>query len=80
MPVTIPEPWLSFLKDVDQQITEPSAVHCLGGFVLAVLWGLPRYTGDLDFIEIAPSSANDQLLRIAGDGSALAARYHLKFQ
>jgi hypothetical protein len=80
MPVTIPDPWLSFLRDVDEQITQPSTLHCLGGFVLAVLWSLPRFTGDLDFIEIAPSSANDELLRIAGDGSYLANKYHLHFQ
>jgi len=80
MPVTIPEPWLSFLRDVDRQIAEPITLHCLGGFVLAVLWGLPRSTGDLDFIDIFPWQASDELLRIAGDGSALADKYHLRFQ
>jgi hypothetical protein len=80
MPVTIPDPWLSFLRDADRQIAEPITLHCLGGFVLAVLWGLPRFTGDLDFIDIVPWHASDELLRTAGDGSALADKYQLKFQ
>lgn len=80
MPVRIPEPWRRFLADVDQQLMEPAAVHCLGGFVLTVLWGLPRATNDLDFIEIDPATANEPLLRIAGAGSELARKYQVEFQ
>jgi len=47
---------------------------------LTVLWELPRQTGDVDFIEIHPSGANDDLLRVAGEGSDLAKRFQLKFQ
>ena len=54
-------------------------VHCLGGFVLAVLWELPRPTGDVDFIEIEPSEAASELLSIAGVGSELEMRYKLHF-
>lgn len=79
MPVKIPEPWLSFLRDVDRTLGQPIKVHCLGGFVLSVLWALPRPTGDVDFIEIDPSAAGDELLRIAGEGSDLAKRYRLRF-
>jgi Nucleotidyltransferase of unknown function (DUF6036) len=80
MQVGIPEPWQSFLSDVDQKLQERTKVHCLGGFVLAVLWDLPRPTGDLDFIEIEPPRANAELLKIAGEGSDLDDQYHLKFQ
>ena len=52
MPVKTPEPWLSFLRDVDCALERPVEVHCLGGFVLTILWDLPRPTGDVDFIEI----------------------------
>ncbi len=38
----IAEPWLSFLREVDAALTQPVEVHCLGGFVLSMLWGLPR--------------------------------------
>jgi hypothetical protein len=54
-------------------------VHCLGGFVLGVVWGFPRPTGDVDFIEIEPSDAGEELLGIAGVGSELARRYRLQF-
>jgi len=79
MPATIPEPWLSFLFDVGQALTQSVEVHCLGGFVLTVLWELPRPTGDVDFIEIEPSEAGDELLRIAGGASAIAKRHRLQF-
>lgn len=55
-------------------------MHCLGGFVLAVVWRLPRPTGDIDFIEVRPSAAGEELLRIAGAGSPLATKHHLQFQ
>lgn len=79
MPVKIPDPWLSFLRDVNRRLGQSVRVHCLGGFVLSVLWALPRPTGDVDFIEIEPSAAGDELLRIAGQGSDLAKRYRLRF-
>ena len=46
---------------------------------MAVLWGLPRPTGDIDFIEVAPSDAGVELLGIAGQGTELASRYKLHF-
>ena len=79
MPVKIPEPWLSFLRDVGRTLGQSVEVHCLGGFVLTVLWGLPRPTGDVDFIEIRPSEAGDELLNVAGEGSELAKRHKLHF-
>lgn len=79
MPAKIPEPWLGFLQDVDRTLSQPVEVHCLGAFVLAVLWGLPRQTGDIDFIEVVPSDAGGELLRIAGDGSEIARTYKVHF-
>ena len=79
MPVKIAEPWLSFLRDVDRALQRPVEVHCLGGFVLAVLWDLPRPTGDVDLIEIEPSDAAKELMRVAGDDSPLAEKYKLHF-
>ena len=76
----IQDPWLSFLRDVDRALLETVEIHCLGGFVLSVLWGLPRPTGDVDFIAVRPRTAGDDLLRIAGEGSELATRHHLHLQ
>lgn len=79
MPATIPEPWLSFLRDVGLALGQSVEVHCLGGFVLTVLWEFPRPTGDVDFIEIEPSEAGDELLHIAGEASEIAKRHRLQF-
>jgi hypothetical protein len=79
MPGRIREPWLSFLCDVDKVLTQPVEIHCLGGFVMSVLWDLPRPTGDVDFIDITPPGAVHDLLAIAGENSELARQYHLHF-
>ncbi len=79
MPIEMPEPWLGFLRDVDRALKQPIEVHCLGGFVLAVLWGLPRPTGDIDFVEVEASGAGGELLRIAGDGSGIARTHKIYF-
>ena len=79
MPDKISDPWLGFLQDVDRTLNQPVEVHCLGGFVLAVQWELPRPTGDVDFIEIEPSNAGGELLRIAGEGSEIARTHRLYF-
>jgi hypothetical protein len=79
MPATITDPWLSFLREVDRKLQRPVVAHCLGGFVLAALWRLPRPTGDIDFIDLAPADAASDLLDVGGDGSELARRYKLRF-
>jgi hypothetical protein len=61
MPARIPAPWVTFLRDVDRALDKPVEVHCLGGFVLAILWDLPRPTGDVDFVEVVPSEASEDL-------------------
>ena len=77
MPTTIAEPWLSFLAEVDRRLEHAVELHCLGGFVLAVLWGLPRPTGDIDFIECRPASASAAVQEIAGEGSELDRRFRI---
>lgn len=76
----IKDPWLSLLRDLDEALTEPVEVHLLGGFVLSVLWDLPRPTGDIDFIEIRPGKASETVLGLAGQGTALADKYRVHFQ
>jgi hypothetical protein len=79
MPSEIPDPWRGFLRSIDRALSQPVEVHCLGGFVLAVLWRLPRPTGDVDFIEVEPASAGTELLRVAGEGSEIARIHGLHF-
>ena len=52
----IPDPWLSFLRDVDQALENTVEIHCIGAFALLVLTGAPRPTADIDFIEVVPGS------------------------
>ncbi len=74
------EKWRRFLSDLDSALPEAVQVHCLGGFVLGVCYGLPRPTGDVDYITASPRSGADKLQALAGEGSQLARRHGLHFQ
>lgn len=69
--------WGPFLRDVDQRLQEEITLHCLGGFVLRVMYDIPRHTGDLDYLEAIPSSSTELLDEVAGENSALAKRHGL---
>jgi hypothetical protein len=49
---SIPEPWQSFLSDMDATLEKDVELHCLGGFVITVLYDLARPTADVDVIAI----------------------------
>jgi hypothetical protein len=72
---SIPEPWNSFLTEIDGQVEGTVELHCLGGFVVTMLYGLGRSTGDVDVITITPRDVIEQLLQLAGKGSELHRRY-----
>src|SRR5271165_12456 len=76
----LPVRWNAFLSEVDGLLRTSVEPHCLGGFVLAALYGLPRPTGDVDYIAAIPSNTITDLDSIAGQGSALARKYGLYFQ
>lgn len=76
----LPQQWNAFLQEMDSQLCASIELHCLGGFVLAAVYGLPRPTGDVDCIAAIPLEAGFQLTRIAARGSALAQRHSLYFQ
>jgi hypothetical protein len=59
----IPEPWRSFLRELDQQASEETRLDCMGGFVVTMLYGFSRETSDLDVLLIAP---RDQRAPFAG--------------
>ena len=79
-PQVLPARWNSFLSDVDSLLRSSVELHCLGGFVLAALYGLPRPTGDVDYIAAIPSSSINELASIAGQGSALNRKHGLFLQ
>jgi hypothetical protein len=65
-----PEPWRSFLADVDASLSEEVHLHCCGGFVVTQVYGVARTTSDVDFLGVVPN-VRESLTRIAGKGSAL---------
>jgi hypothetical protein len=75
-----PEPWHSFLAEIDQTLDQPVALHCIGGFAIAMLHGLPRPTVDVDCLTIVPVDKTAALQSLAGEGSALHKKYGVYMQ
>ena len=73
-------PWRDFLTEVDQALGQEVNLHCLGAFVLSALYGLPRPSGDLDYISANPLEARQEIEKIAGLGSPLSKKYKLLVQ
>ena len=73
----IPDPWLTFLRELDDSLDERVEMHCIGAFALLILTSVARPTADIDFIEAVPDSGWRQMMSIAREGSALAVKYGL---
>ncbi len=73
--IKIPEPWFSFLREMDESVAEPIEFHCLGGFVITLFYGLERTTSDVDVISVTPRQAVPHLIEIAGESSPLHRKY-----
>jgi hypothetical protein len=71
----IPEPWLSFLNELDRIATSTVRLDCIGGFVVTMLYGLNRPTADVDVLEIAPLSAANAFAQVAMLGGPLYKKY-----
>lgn len=72
---SIPEPWLSFLKEIDGSIGSEVSFHCFGGFAISLLFGLPRETSDVDVLASAVREQDAELSEVAGRGSYLNKRF-----
>lgn len=68
MRTTLPEPWLSFLKELDPIAAEPTKIPCIGGFAVTQYYGSSRTTVDLDVIDVAPIASRNRLLEAGGKG------------
>lgn len=75
-----PEPWHSFLRELDERLTEAVELHCIGGFVVSLYYGIGRQTSDIDFLTVVPRVPADDLEAIAGQGSELHRKYRLYVQ
>jgi hypothetical protein len=76
-PNRLPDPWAAFLKELDSLITGPVCLHCLGGFVIKMLYGLTRPTGDIDFLQVVPQPALQAVSNITTEGGALHKKYRI---
>jgi hypothetical protein len=70
-------PWKEFLFDIDAALQQTVSLHCIGGFVACVRYGLPRPTGDIDYIEAQPQECDEILNELAGLGSPLSKKHKL---
>ena len=73
----IPEPWLSFLRELDSAVHEDIRLDCMGGFVVSMVYGFSRPTGDLDVLEIAPREAGRSMLELGMQGGLLHKKYKI---
>ena len=76
----LPEPWQSFLTDLDREATEPIALTCIGGFAVSLYYGLTRPTGDIDVVDVLPNTRKSWLAKTAGEGSSLHRRHKVHVQ
>lgn len=72
---TIPEPWLSFLRELDSAVKEEVRLDCMGGFVVTLVYGFSRATGDLDVLDIAPGAAGLPMFQLGMEGGPLHKKY-----
>lgn len=72
-----PEPWDSFLKELDEAVDTEVRLDCIGGFVVTQLYGWERTTADVDVIELAPRAAGAILTAIGALGGELSKRHHV---
>jgi hypothetical protein len=78
MPVhLIPEPWRSFLSELDKIADQPVNLHCLGGFVVTIVYGLPRTTSDIDVLMFVPRENSRKLIDSGQAGSDLHHRHKI---
>lgn len=78
--MALPSPWAGFLHDLDALLPEPVEVHCIGGFVISLYYGLPRPTADVDYYSVLPAHCAHDLQKMAGQGSTLDKRYRVHLQ
>jgi hypothetical protein len=75
-PKTIPEPWHSFLKELDSALSDEFHFHCMGGFVVTLFYGFSRTTSDLDVLSVVTTDDRiSALVELGGEGSALHKTY-----
>jgi len=73
----IPEPWGSFLRELDKIAAERVEFHCIGGFVVTRKYGFHRETSDVDVLSIVPKVQLQDFLNKGARGSELHRKYRV---
>lgn len=77
---TVPEPWRSFLIDLDAACPGPLRMLSIGGFAVSLYYALTRPTVDIDVVDVVPDDAKLTLAALAGQGTALHKRHKVYLQ
>ena len=72
-----PEPWNSFLKELDSAVDTIIRLDCIGGFVVTQMYGLDRPTADVDVVELAPRNAAETIMNLGVRGGSLHKKYRV---
>ncbi len=67
----VPEPWHSFLTELDDRAAGEIRLDCMGGFVVTQLYGFSRETADLDVLLVAPKEQLKPMLELGLQGGPL---------
>ncbi len=70
-----PEPWDSFLRELDLAVNTTVRLDCIGGFVVTQLYGLDRPTADVDVVELAPRNAAETMMSLGIRGGPLYTKH-----
>jgi hypothetical protein len=60
---------------LDSVVEEEVRLDCMGGFVVTLIYGFSRATGDLDVLEIAPTTAAVPLFKLGMETGPLHKKY-----
>jgi hypothetical protein len=76
----VPDPWRSFLADIDAASPSAIELHCIGGFAVTLHYQFMRPTRDVDVSQVIPGNATAWLTSIAGEGSELHKKHRIFVQ
>lgn len=76
----LPEPWKSFLSEIDAALNQDVALQCLGAFVAKVIYHLQRETSDVDILPVAGNTETESALKLGLEGSKFHAKYKVYLQ
>ena len=74
---SVPEPWRSFLEQLDEAVGEEVRLVCMGGFVITQFYGFSRSTVDIDTLSIAPADKAAIIRGMGCQGGPLHAKYKI---